>query len=55
MHDLARIIGKRIREIRNAQGIRLEELSFKARQRHFRANGWKPARSGARSMHSCPP
>lgn len=30
MHDLATIIGKRIREIRNAQGISLEELSFKA-------------------------
>ena len=30
MHDLAAMIGKRIREIRNAQGISLEELSFKA-------------------------
>nr|WP_295949875.1 helix-turn-helix transcriptional regulator [uncultured Agathobaculum sp.] len=30
MHDLAAMIGKRIREVRNAQGISLEELSFKA-------------------------
>ena len=30
MHDLAATIGKRIREVRNVQGISLEELSFKA-------------------------
>lgn len=30
MHNLSATIGKRIREIRNAQGISLEELSFKA-------------------------
>ena len=30
MHDLAAMIGKRIREVRNVQGISLEELSFKA-------------------------